>query len=361
MGTWHTTCAVTQLPIVEGTPVVMIPLVVKPVDHLARDNISGSGSTSNNMMAQPLSLPLRGKYSGTGGIESNPSTPGLATLETCLEKLASDGKLYKLKSAEPIRCKKLPRDFLSLLSAGDLLIMSPNPRKAWLTQLHKVYNESEDKGGFSHYRPQLKVDPATLPDLLPLPLALNFVPATLYDAMAKEIGTTPGFDDWKDNKHETFDGTRGEQVIDNMTLSAGEKSKMDLLLAAVDDTLLETVNTDSKDTLTADDLKKYVQYAFLRNACHHAFEQANHLYFSPYGIESALTQAIAKNDATVRNEIAAFSLFSTAMDAMRKQWVPQTGAGSSRGLDDDVCCSLYALASRFVLDAASPTQDAPKI
>lgn len=341
----------------------MIPLVVKPVDHLARDNMSGSGTCHNDVLAQPLSVPLRGEYNGVGGITTNADDQGFAPLKACLDQLAKDGRLYKLKSAEPVRCKKTPANFLEMLSSGDLLLMTPNPRKEWLTNLHKVYNESDNKGGFSHYLPQMKVDPTTLPDTLPLPLALNFVPVGLYDAMAKQMGAGPSFDDWNEKKQrvDKFDGTRGEQVMAAMTLDAAQKSKLQMLMAAVDNDLLNTVNSGEGTAAPMDaaELTHYVQYAFLRATCAKSYENANHVYFSPYGAESALAQAIAQDNASMREELAAFTLFSSSMNAMRKQWVPQTGNGSSSGLDNDVSRELYALTGQFMADTAQ--KNAPSI
>lgn len=43
MGSWNATCGVTQLPITAGDRVVLVPLIVKQPDFLARDNLGGRG------------------------------------------------------------------------------------------------------------------------------------------------------------------------------------------------------------------------------------------------------------------------------------------------------------------------------
>lgn len=348
MGTWNATCAVTQLPIAQGRSVVMIPLVCKPQDHLARDTIAGSGSSDNTILAQPLSLPLRGKYDGGGGIERNKDDVGQAYLAAALRGYVEQKRLYKLKSAEPVVCKNLPRDYMELLSAGDLLIMTPNPRKQWLQELRKLYDESDNKQGLSHYEAQLKVDPNTLPDMLPMPLSLNFVSATLYDALTQKVGTGESYDQWNEEKQklETFNGNRAAQLQAELTLKPAVKKKIDLAMAAFDN----DANTilDLKDKSMPSEMKELVLVLQTRNAVPQAFKRAQEIYFAPHGAQFALKDAVMHGNQAVRDELAGFDMFTSAMARMRKQWVPQAGAGNSNNLQDDGSRELYALTGQFI-------------
>lgn len=360
MGTWNATCAVTQLPIVEGRPVVMIPLIVKSPDFLARDNISGAGSSNNDVLAQPLSLPLRGTYNSGGGIERSKDDIGQEYLKTTLAAYVDEGRLYKIKSAEPVLCKKLPRDFMDLLSAGDLVLMTPHPRKGWLEQLHKIYNEAEDKSGFSHYLPQLKVDPATLPALLPMPLALNFVSATLYDALALKVGQGESYDRWNESKSmsERFKGNRAQQMVADLTLKPAAKKKIELTLASLSTTAQEMLDTQDPgaEALTPAEVEKMqrmVANVMVKKENPMAFEAAADTYFAPHGPNAALTDALLADNDAVRKELVAFSLFASSMNQMRKQWVPQTGAGSQNDLADDSTRGLYELTGQFIASSCS--------
>ena len=348
MGTWNATCAVTQLPIVENRPVVMIPLVCMPPDHLARDSIGGSGSTSNTILAQPLSLPLRGTYDGGGGIERSKDDVGQAYLAATLRGYVETKRLYKLKSAEPVLCRNLPRDFMELLSTGDLLIMTPNPRKEWLQALRKVYDEAEDKAGLSHYEAQLKVDPNTLPDMLPMPLAINFVSTTLYDALTQKVGAGESYDQWneEEGKFETFKGNRAAQLDAELTLKPAVKKKIDLALAAFDRDAAAIL--DSKEKSPSNEMKELVLLLYTRKAAEPVFKRAQEIYFSPHGAQYALKDALMHNNTAVRNELAGFDMFTSAMARMRKQWVPQAGAGNSNALEDDATRELYALTGQFI-------------
>lgn len=348
MGTWNATCAVTQLPIAENRPVVMIPLVCMPQDHLARDTIAGSGSSDNTILAKPLSLPLRGKYDGTGGIERSKDDVGLAYLTDTLREYVENKRLYKLKSAEPVLCKSLPRNAMELLSAGDLLIMTPNPRKQWLQELRKLYDESDNKQGLSHYEAQLKVDPNTLPDMLPMPLALNFVSATLYDALTQKVGTGESYDQWneKESKVETFKGNRAAQLQAELSLAPGVQKKIDLALAALNKDLNALLETEEK--APTQDMKELMLVLYARQASPSAFKRAEEIYFAPRGAQYALKDALMNGNSAVRDELASFDMFNSAMARMRKQWVPQTGAGNSNALEDEATRELYALTGQFI-------------
>ena len=361
MGTWNATCVVTQLPIEENSSAVMIPLILKPQDPLARDNVSGSGSCDNDLLAQPLSLPLRGTYDGVGGLARAKDDRGYTYLEKTLRSFVDESRLYKIKSAEPVVCKKLPRDFMELLSSGDLVVMMPNPRKEWLSNLHEVYNEAEDKSGLSHYLPQLKVDPKTLPDMLMMPLALNFVSSTLYDALAHKVGQAESFDRWNEakGKSESFKGNRAKQVDADMILKPAIKAKIELSIASLSEKskgVLDAMAEEGEPSLSPEEMQKMqatVVGILLQKAAPMAFESVCRRYFSVEGVSAALQDVLMNNNVALREELAKFDLFSSAMDQMRKQWVPQTGNGSSNGLQEDSTRELYELTGQFISSQCS--------
>jgi hypothetical protein len=63
MGSWNSTCAVSNLPIAEKQRAVMIPLMMFPMERMA-----GGGMCESTSVAQPVCLPIRGVYDTYGGI-----------------------------------------------------------------------------------------------------------------------------------------------------------------------------------------------------------------------------------------------------------------------------------------------------
>lgn len=66
MGCWNGTCALTNLPILAGDPIVLYPLRAT----LAVEATMGGGYCYSTALAQPLTLPVRGVYNDYGGIEN---------------------------------------------------------------------------------------------------------------------------------------------------------------------------------------------------------------------------------------------------------------------------------------------------
>lgn len=347
MGTWNATCSVTQLP-----------LILKPQDPLARDTISGSGSSNADTIAQPLSLPLRGVYNGSGGIDRADNECGQTFLEAALQGYVGEKRLYKLVSAEPVQCKTLPKDFLQQLVQGDLLVMTPNPRKAWLTELHKQYKKSKNKDGMSHYLPQLKVKPEDLPDHLVMPLALTLVPTTLYEALAQNIGRGESYDRWDDKTNKTieFNGTRQEQLQADLTMSPDHRHKFDMMLAAVEEDLASRDGV-APNLKERDAMRNTLRTVMAQGNSPAATEGARALYFAPKGVLAAMEAAIVDDNADVREELIKFSLFSSAFVKMRKQWTPQTGAGSSSGLEESTTRELYEITGQFIASSCDLSSD----
>lgn len=345
MGTWNATCTVTQLPIKEGTKVVMIPLIVKPLDHLARNALAGAGSTSNDILAQPLSLPLRGEYNGSGGIECSSEDAGEPFLKITLDDFVEKGQLYRLHSAEPVLCKKLPPEFMALLSAGDLLVMLPNPRKHWLQELIKLYNESEDKAGLSHYKAQMKVDPASLPEHVVMPLGMTFVSQDLYNTLGAIVGAQPALDRWDHvlEKLDHFDGSRLEQLQENLTPPEKHRANAEHLFKYFTD--------DQNNPLLEGEpaIKLSELFPMVLKALTPAFyDRSKVTYFASSGAAAATAAAAAIDKNTfVRDELMAFDLFASAFGQMSKMWSPQT-TGNDSGLENDLTRVLYAQTSKFI-------------
>ena len=299
---------------------------------------------------------MRGTYDGVGGITRAKDDMGHDYLEKTLRSFVEESRLYMIKSAEPVVCKKLPRDFMELLSSGDLVVMTPNPRKKWLSNLHEVYNETEDKSGLSHYLPQLKIDPKTLPDMLMMPLALNFVSATLYDALTHKVGQAESFDRWNEakGKSESFKGNRAKQVEADMILKPATKAKIELSMASVNEkakSVLDAMAEEGEPNLSPEEMQEMqatLVGILLQKAAPMAFESVCRHYFSVEGVRAALQDVLLNNNDSLREQLVKFDLFSSAMDQMRKQWVPQTGNGSSNGLQEDSTRELYELTGQFI-------------
>lgn len=354
MGTWNATCAVTQLPIEEGKRTVMIPLILMPQDPLSRDNISGGGSCDNDVIARPLSIPIRGVYDGVGGVAPNKRSVGLACLKAALSGLVAVKSLHQLVSSEPILCKTLPHNFMELLTQGYLVVMGANTRKAWLERLHEAYNKSDNKAGMSHYKAQLKVDPTTLPEFVMMPLALNMVSPTLYDALAKDVGLGDSIDHWNEetNKAEHYKGNRVHQLLDDLTLSEESRQSIQTVVSdyykerkVVHAPVKSYLDRSKRDPSTID-FGRILEQMLLRKARPNCMKLDYDFMYAP--IDDVLKEIVLNDNAALREEFIVFKLFSSAMNLMRKQWVPQTGAGSSHGLNDPDVRRLYRLTGQFI-------------
>jgi hypothetical protein len=64
MGSWNSTCAVSNLPIAEKQRAVMIPLMMLPMERMA-----GGGMCESTTVAQPVCVHIRGVYDTYGGID----------------------------------------------------------------------------------------------------------------------------------------------------------------------------------------------------------------------------------------------------------------------------------------------------
>ncbi len=328
MGTWNATCGITQMPIVDGTPVVFFPLVVHQQDFLARDTLAGIGSVSNNLIAQPLSLPIHGTYCGYGALQAVSGDRGLEYLREFLARLVKNGRLLKLHNAHPVPVSELSTNFMQDLCAGDFLLRVHNSRKSWLMELKKLVAKSDNKAGLSHYADQLKVDPATLPDTLDLALSAMLVPQTLYEQLCASAGAAPGHETYDEDSQEVvcFQGNRQAQLSQYCNISDAERAELHAEFAEYD----ARNEVDPGLASAMQMLKQVYPLKFAKRAQ----EVQKEVFFITACTDSALRACIADNDIAARALWVSMMLFVGVLATMRKQWSPQTGAGSSATAKD---------------------------
>jgi len=343
MGSWNATCGITQMPITEGARVVLFPLVIKQQDFMARDALAGSASVGNDLIAQPIALPIYGTYDGVGGVVTETKDLGLGFLGELLQHLAGKGELLREKSAHPTPLKKLPKDFFAEMLQGRLLITVPNIRKQWLVGLKKTIAEHGDGSGagFEHYQAQLKVDPATMPDTLQFALGAMMVPRELYDGLCSQVGQEDayGYFDEVANNMVTFKGNRAAELHDFATASPEPRAKVAKALEEFEAGLAAGELTKAQ----VDMVREMLPVACVPRALK---QQAENLFYSRAG-KAALMASVMSEDLAARTLWVQFMLFSTAMHTLRKQWTVQAGGGSSYGLDEGGA-ALYQVTAAFM-------------
>lgn len=351
MGSWNATCGVTQLPIRAGTPVVLIPLVVKQHDFLARDTLAGCGSTANDLIAQPLALPIYGTYNDYGGVDTPGSDEGQQFFVSLLRLLASRGELMHNRNGDPRPLANVNDRTLDKFNAGELLLQVDNTRKQWLLDLKKTIDGAKDKSGFSHYADQLKVDPQTLPDHFLFALGFMLVPRALYDSLCESEGAEKAFGYFDEGKRKmvTYDGNRAAELSTMCSLSPKQKTVV-TALAKMRDVFGAD---DDKDGLSAKGMSAAATQMLL--------QQANRLnrecFFYSEAAGMAVNAAASQDNRQALSLWVNFMLFVQAMRAMRKQWTPQAGAGDSNGLE--YSARLYEATHAFVAKelAANKTEE----
>ncbi len=343
MGSWNATCGVTQLPITAGDRVVLVPLIVKQPDFLARDNLGGTGSTSNDCIAQPFSLPIAGEYDDYGGIAADDGHLALKYLMQALQDWVDDDQaLVRIKSGKPHPVTKLDEDVLDELMRGELHVLVPNTRKGWLKGLRDTYAQmsDEEKPGFSHYLPQMEIDPDTLPDRLSCPLGGMFVPESLYHGLVdvEAVEEAVGYWDDKTKALVKLGNTRREELEQQTSLSQAQRDKMAEARKAFE----QAVADDELDADIVEPLLRLLPMQAMPNPA-----RMNGDYFYGGDVADAIVVDAALNDdAALRKLWVDFMLFSCVFYAMRKHWTPQPGAGSSCGLYETA--KLYRVAQAFM-------------
>lgn len=313
MGTWNATCGISQMPIHEGEEAVMIPLAILAQNHFQRDTLLGAGASSNKLIAKPFSYPVFGRYRGSGDIEAAENDLGKRLLlDISLKLHAKLGGLVTNKGGAPtpvpetISEKRLYEHF----ARGELLMSEPNTRKEWLKHLHKTVSSvpANERSGFSHYEAQLAINLDTLPDTELTGLGMMLVARELYDALVEAEGQRESSGYWEAGNYVAHAGTfRGELA----RYARGQ---------------------GSSDSLDGED---YVQELMFET------------FYSGNNVPATLLlQNAQKGSEAARDFWVSFMLFSSAMSGLRKQWVPQAGAGNSSGLDE--AGDLYAIVHKHM-------------
>jgi hypothetical protein len=343
MGSWNATCGITQLPITEGARVVLIPLVVKQQDFMARDALNGAACVSNDLIAQPIALPIYGTYDSYGGVDVEKDDRGLALLADMLQELAGKGELLREKSANPKPLKKLSKDFFAEMLEGRLLIGVRNVRKEWLVDLKKTIAEHGDGSGagFEHYQEQLKVDPATLPDTLQFALGAMLVPRELYDGLCDTVGKHEayGYFEEKTGTLVNFKGCRRDELAHYASIKPEHRTRVDEALKQFEEGLAAGELTAAQVTM----VRAQLPLACVPQALN---IQGQFLFYRSAG-NAALAASVLTEDVTARTLWVQMMLFSTALTWMRKQWTVQAGGGSSAGLEEGGA-ALYQVTANFL-------------
>jgi len=352
MGSWNGTCGITQLPITAGQRIALIPLIIKQHDFLARDSLAGSGACSNDVIAQPFSMPLFGEYDDYGGIALDENQPGEAALLAVFEKLVGKGRLMRTPQAKPVPVETANIELLEEMLRRELIYQVNNPRKAWLKQLHETFAglTPEQQGGMDHYKPQMEVNLDTLPDMLDLGMGAMMVHEELYFALAEQAGKADSFGYWDDAKSKLieFKGDRRGELESFLVISDEQRERVAHLRSELEGMYAEL--SAASPTFTPARAEMLLAELPL-SAIPKAMSTAEDLFFFPFGVKHVLAQASGKNDETARQLWVNFMLFNSAFISLRKLWTPQTGAGSSAGLGD--FHDIYKVQSDFMAKTMS--------
>jgi hypothetical protein len=332
MGSWNATCGITQLPITDGQRVAVIPLVVKQQDFFERDTLAGSGSTSNTIIAEPFSLPLFGVYDGYGGVKLDKNQLGTAYLTEQFTGLVTTGKLLEQPGGTPKPVKRVTRKMFERLLDRELLVSVPNIRKMGLEMLRESYDEmsSEARKGMTLYKDQLAVDLSSIPDTLEFALGAMLVPEALYQSLVAVAGADESFGYYDDTKKRVVahKGGRRSELLREVTMSPAQKKKV---AAAVDQALADG-RAEGLPPPTDKDRAELTRLALFRVKHYIARLNEGSFFYGDSG-EQAVAASLLQDDEQARTLWVDFMLFVSAMNAMRKHWAPQAGAGSS--------CALY--------------------
>lgn len=350
MGTWNATCGITQLPITEGERIVLIPLVIKPHDFLARDSLAGGGACAHDIIAQPFSVPLFGAYDSVGGIVLDEGQLGTACLLKVFEGMVERGRLMRTPSAKPVPVTEANIELLEEMMRRELIYQVKNPRKEWLAQLHETYASlaPDEKRGMDHYKPQMEVDINTLPDALDMGLGAMLVHEELYLALADKAGQDEAYGYWDDKKNELveFKGTRRAELENFVTLAPEMKERV---LTTSKELEAFYDQNPSDPSRTPEEIQRHRQRVleiFVLASVQQASRISEDLLFFSSGANHALREAAFGDTTEGRDLWVNFILFSAAIISLRKLWTPQAGAGSSSGLGE--FHELYKVQHEFV-------------
>jgi hypothetical protein len=286
MGSWNGTCALTQLPICEGEPVVAFILEL----HDGTRGDCGSGFIHATHLAHPLGPALLASYNGYGGIESLDG-PALPWWRTRLAEL------------------------------GPTLMTQDNdePDEGQLTDLETLVNEGIVAAGLyrgpAHARCSLDFTPSDR-------LGLMLVHRGAYDAFMQATLSSP---DW------ILDEYPGPVEMYRAKLLELQP----MVQAVADATACGMVHAD---------IDKFIG---LRTAMFRALEPMKVFDSDSADVYGSAFAFIARHpDSALLDELARTQVFALSLEIARKCWSLQCGKGS--GNDDaslQLALARYMLAS----------------
>ncbi len=347
MGCWNGTCGLTQLPIREGERIALYPLVIKQLNFENRSSLTGHGATDNDLVAQPLSMPIFGEYDDYGGVKAEKQL-GVDMLKQTLQQYADDDVLFVSRPARK-KIKKVTEQVLETFYEGGLYLEVPNTTKQWIANLQKTVNETPEgeRGGFSHYDRYLKQDLTKLPDSLTYGFGVMMVCEPLFKDVVQAQGAleSDGWFDHRAKKLVKYGDTERAELVNRATLSEDSLKKVET--ARADFAKLDT--PDEGDSILS--ASKMVESMVLYSR---ALHESNTALYATDLPDQLLSQAMLAQDAKYIDLWADNVLFCRAMQSLRKQWVPQTGAGSQAGLYE--YGTLYRAVSKFMATALAEAE-----
>lgn len=342
MGTWNATCTVTQLPIHEGERAVMVPLIVFSQDFSRHTRICGFGSSDNTEFAQPFALPLFGNYNGGGGLDLDNNQPGLPLFLDQLKEWAQEGRLFKGSPSKkvPLQPQQVSETTLQDLASKELFLEEPNRYKLRLAELLEVYNRlpPDQQRGMSHYAADLAIAraPDKIPDTLLHGLALSFIPEVLYCSLAALEGATDAYRDPTEKPRTTspLDSTQRALLRHYCTLAPETRARAQEIAALMEASLTEAAKAEAPNppsALEVNELKTFLGTELLGDS---PFRRNGYRFYSPTLVNVLILNTAVFDDERTRTLWVEFHLFSSAFAEARRQWVPQTSAGSSATLGE---------------------------
>ena len=130
MGCWNGTCMISNLPIICGEKVVIIPLIEKQ-QELIKSNFDLNGCCYSTDELQPIMIPFYGEYNDYGSIER------IGTSDEVLFKEFYD--LYKFNIKDDYKYENTAESFFECVERG---LVSINGRKVRFVFIKKnIYEE----------------------------------------------------------------------------------------------------------------------------------------------------------------------------------------------------------------------------
>lgn len=339
MGSFLGTCGVTQLPIYPDDRVAVFPLIVKPLDFESRDKLFGCGPSGNDLVAQPLGLPLFGVYADYGQFTEDRGQASKATLLKTLEGMVRAQWLHTRKDSLRL-VKKATERTLEALYAGELLARLPNEQKAWLKNLQETVNSrpKAERAGFSHYDRYLKMDLATVPDTVDHGFGFMMVHEQLYRDIVTAEGNAPCSGWWDDRQKKSvkFKGSQREALLAQAGLTDAQRTQIRRARKT-----FETELSGEPDGIKPQDMVAGMGLLLKADLCR-AHDEWLH---DAMELNLAFGRAVVDEDLGFLGQWADFMLFLRGMRNLRRHWIPQTGAGSSNGYDEHL--DVYKAVSAF--------------